>query len=140
MFGFLDHAFAALDSAGASYAEPDRTGWLGFLDELHRAGRAAPALFLPRFPDILPAHEMRRFAREPDIAQWPGMMDLRAWRAEQEAGGVPITQLLDNLDATTDRPIEAHLRANGFEELAERTNFCHRDQAHKLRRFLDGSI
>jgi len=140
VFGFLDHAFAALDAAAAPALEPAQPDWLAFLARLQQIALAEPRLFLPRFPDILPAHEIRRFAREPDITRWPGMMDTRAWQSEQELRDGSVHDTLDRLELVGDTPIEAHLRDHGFAELADRTNLCRRDQAHKLRRFLSGSM
>ena len=135
VFGHLDHAFSALSAIESSQAIGANTpSWCGFVRQLRSAATKCPKIYLPKFPDILPKESIKRFSQEPDISKWPSLMSLRRWRKGLE--GIDIERQLDSLEAITDTPIEAVLRKNGFEVLADRTNFCRRDQTHKLKHFL----
>jgi hypothetical protein len=59
-------------------------------------------------------------------------LDLTAWYERSEAKVADLDQVISDLGALADTPIEATLREAGFADLADRTNFTRRDQVHKL--------
>ena len=136
VFGHLDYAFAALGAANPEPDGPDMPRWRSFTQQLCAAAAGCPKIYLPRFPDILPKEAIKRFSQDPDISKWPSLMDLRTWRKTLESTGLDLAHELNVLETPADFPIESILRQHGFTKLADRTNFCRRDQSHKLKQLL----
>ena len=136
LFGHLDHAFAALNVINSQGESRNIVRWRNFVRQLHLAAADLPKIYLPRFPDILPKRSIKRFSQETDISKWGSLMDLGMWCKELETLGLNTGHELDELENRANSPIEVVLRQHGFSVLADRTNFCRRDQAHKLRQFL----
>lgn len=135
IFGFLDHAFASIAAIDQSAGGSSSERWSRMIGDLHVAAAGMPKVWLPRFPEVLREGEFSRFSREPDPSQWPSMMDLQGWMREH-AGPQAVADAIEGLEQLADTPVEHVLRSHGFGVIADKTNFCRRDQAHKLAQLL----